>query len=211
MALFKRSGEPVKLPDDVHAHASALTTQKNAAAVTLAELRARIADLEDAHRVANLEGRFEDASSAAAELEYARADMQRAEAAHSALEAAEKEVNRERARAELQRRIADAKQRRDDAMTKCQQKMADLPVVLAELEQLARAALADEQELQAADMDLRANQVALEHFDSPQVPLPGRVILPRPVTTMFERDPRYRALSNGAWMVGIGGGPNKTP
>jgi len=211
MALFtRRNGEPVNVPD-VHSHASALTTKKNSAAVTLAELRARIAALEDDHRAALLENRFEDASSLASELDYAKSDLTRAEAAHNALAEAEKEVNRERVRLDLQERMAAAQQRKDAAMAAAQQKLAELPLLVTELQQLARAALADEAEMQDSYREFILTQNSLDQFDSPTIEALGIVIPPRPVTTMFERNPQYRSLANGTWFLGLAGGPDTTP
>lgn len=202
MTIFRRNGTLAQVPDDdVHSHEVVLTQRRNDTMADAAQVRARIATLEDEHGAALLEGRFADHAAAAELLEAARAELNRLDAAAEALGQAQKQVNRERQQRDMAARIKECDQLRDAAMARCQQKLADLPVIIAEAQQMARAALADEADLQEAEREAKHLRLSLAHFDDPQFSAP-RLILSAPVSAAFEHHPQYRSLSNGTWYIG---------
>jgi hypothetical protein len=207
MVLFRRrDGEPVDVPN-VHAHEVTLSRRRNDTQAQAAEVRARIATLEAEQADAALELRFDDQSAAAELLEAARSELVRLDATCEALLAAEHAVNAEKQQIDMHTRIAELQQDRDTAMARCQQKLADLPIVVAELQQMARAALADEADLQAAYQEIKYLHHQLAHFGQASFAGQPRYAVPAPVSAAFERHPEYRALSNKKWYIGQAGGP----
>ncbi len=203
MTIFRRNGQPAAVPDDdVHGHERVLSDRRNETIGLISQVRTRIATLEEEHGASLLEGRFEDHAAAADLLESARTECHRLEAAAAALHEAQQAVNRERQQRDMQTRIAECDQAREEAMARCQQRLADLPVIIAEAQQVARAALADEQDLQEAEREAKLLRAQLAHFDDPQFSVP-RIVLSAPVTAAFERNPEYRSLANGTWYTGL--------
>jgi chromosome segregation ATPase len=206
MPLFRRNGEPADIPN-AHAHESTLTQRRSEVDAQAGELRARIATLEATQADAFLEGRIEDGSAAATELEAARSDLIRVEAIAAALFEAQKEVNAERQRLDMQTRIAECKAARDDAAKRARQVMVDLPVVIAEAQQLARSAQALDQEYKDAEGEMRALQHHLNHFGEAQYAGPPRFGTGSPIAAEWDRHPEYQALANGLWHTGLVNAP----
>jgi chromosome segregation ATPase len=206
MALFRRNGELADVPN-VHAHENTLSQRRNEIETQAGELRARIAELEAAKADAFLEARIDDGTAAATELESARSDLIRVEAIAAALFEAQKEVNAERQRLDMQTRIAECKQHRDDAAMRARQVMVDLPVVIAEAQQLARAAQALDQEYKAAEGEMRALQHHLNHFGEAQYDMLPRFGTGSPIAAEWQRHPEYQALANGLWHTGLVNAP----
>jgi chromosome segregation ATPase len=206
MALFRRNGEPADVPN-VHAHETTLSQRRNEIETQAGELRARIAELEATKADAFLEARIEDGTSAATELEAARAELATLEAIGAALLDAQQEVNRERQKLDMQARIEECKAARDAAAMRARQVMVDLPVVIVEAQQLARAAQALDQEYKAAEMEMRTLQHHLNHFGEAQYAGPPRFGTGSPITAEWDRYPEYLALANGLWHTGLVNAP----
>jgi chromosome segregation ATPase len=206
MALFRRDGEPADIPN-VHAHEVTLSQRRNETQAKAEEARARIAALEAEHADAVLEGRFDDHAAAAELLESARGELIRLDAACEALFEAQKAVNAERQQIDMRTRIEECRQHRDDAAARARQVMVDLPVVIAEAQQLARAAQALDQEYRDAEMEMRTLQHHLNHFGEAQYGGPPRFGTGSPIAAEWQRHPEYQALANGNWFTGLTGGP----
>jgi hypothetical protein len=206
MALFRRNGEPADVPN-VHAHESTLSQRRNEIETQAVELRARIAELEATKSDAFLEARIEDGTAAATELEAALAELATLEAISAALLDSQQEVNRERQQLDMQTRIAECKAARDDAAARARQVMVDLPVVIAEAQQLARAAQALDQEYWDAEGEMRALQHHLNHFGEAQYAGPPRFGTGSPIAAEWQRHPEYQALANGLWHTGLVNAP----
>jgi seryl-tRNA synthetase len=166
--LFRRrDGEQIDV-SDVHVHETTLQHRRNDVMGQAAEVRARIAVLEAECSDSALELRFDDHTTAAAELETARAELIRLDATAAALFEAQKEVNAERQKIDMAARIEEAKQAQNEAEQRARQIMADLPVVIAEAQQLARAAQAAESDYREAYRTIKGLQHHLAHFGEPQ-------------------------------------------
>jgi chromosome segregation ATPase len=203
MAIFRRrDGEPADIPN-VHAHESTLSQRRNEIETQAGEVRARIAALETDKADAFLEARIEDGTSATTQLEAARAELVTLEAIGAALLEAQKAVNAERQQIDMQTRIAECKQHRDEVAQRCRQVMVDLPVVIAEAQQLARQAQSLDQEYKAADGEMRALQHHLNHFGEAQYGGPPRFGTGSPISVEWDRHPEYQALANGNWHTGL--------
>ncbi len=205
MTLFRRTGEPIAVPD-VHEHERTLTSRKDAAARDAAQLAARVTALTEEHRVCLLESRFDDAALVGMELESVKPEHERAKATAASLRAAAHEVAAERARLDTEQRLAELEATRDAAADRAAQKLAELPVLAVALQDLARGALDDEAVMQSAEFDAHTLRAQIRHWGDPSVPI-SRPNLPRPVTAEFERHPEYRALANKVWWTGA---PNVT-
>jgi chromosome segregation ATPase len=206
MPLRRRNGEPADVPD-VHLHEVTLSQRRNDIDAQAAELRAKVAELEASKADAFLEGRIEDGTSATTELETARAELATLQAVAAALMEAQQAVNAERQKLDMQTRIEECKVARDDAAARARAVMVDLPVVLAEAKQLARAAQALEQEYQDAEREMRSLQHHLAHFGEPQYDALPRFGVSSPISAEWHRHPEYLALANGNWFTGVAGGP----
>jgi chromosome segregation ATPase len=206
MALFRRNGEPADVPN-VHAHETTLSQRRNEIETQAGELRARIAELEATKSDAFLEARIEDGTAAATELEAARAELATLEAISGALLEAQQAVNVERQKLDMATRIAECKQARDEVAQRARQVMIDLPVVIAEAQQLARAAQALDQEYRDAEMEMRALQHNLAHFGEAQYDGPPRFGTSSPIAAEWDRNPHYQALANGLWHTGLSNAP----
>lgn len=200
MALFRKTGELIDVPP-VHEHEVTLTARKDAAGREAAQLSARITVLTEDHRAHLLAGQFDDAALVAMELESVRPELARAQTTVSQIKAAVHEIADERARLDSERRLADLETTRDEAADRAAQKLAELPVLAAALQDLARGALDDEQIMQSAEFDAHTLRAQIRHWGAPSVPI-SRVNLPRLVTAEFERHPEYRALANKVWWTG---------
>ena len=205
MPLFRRSGEPAAI-QDVHSHEVTLSQRRNETETKAGEVRARIAQLETDKGDAFLEGRVDDGTSATTALEAARAELATLEAVAAALLEAAQAVNAERQKLDMQTRIEECKQARNDATARARQVMVDLPIVVAECQQLARTAIALEQESQEAEREMKILQYQLAHFGEPQYSVP-RFAVSSPIAAEWNRNPHYQALANGNWFVGVVGGP----
>jgi chromosome segregation ATPase len=206
MALFRRNGEPADVPN-VHAHENTLTQRRSEIETQVGELRAKVATLEASKADAFLEARVEDGTAAAVELESARAELATLESIAAALFEAQKEVNAERQKLDMQTRIAECKQHRDQVAEQCRRVMVDLPVVIAEAQQLARAAQALDQEYRDAEGQMRALQHHLNHFGEAQYDGPPRFGTGSPIAAEWQRHPEYLALANGLWHTGLVNAP----
>jgi hypothetical protein len=207
MPLFrKRDGEQADIPN-VHAHETTLSQRRNEIETQAGELRARIAELEATKADAFLEARIEDGTAAATELEAARAELATLEAIGAALLEAQQEVNRERQKLDMAARIEECRQHRDEVAQRARQVMIDLPVVIAEAQQLARAAQALDQEYRDAEMEMRALQHHLDHFGEAQYDGPPRFGTGSPIAAEWDRNPHYQALANGLWHTGLSNAP----
>ncbi|MGB7794861.1 MAG: hypothetical protein WBL53_01135 [Pseudonocardiaceae bacterium] len=85
--------------------------------------------------------------------------------------------------------------------------MADLPICIAEAQQLARAAQAAEQDYQEAYRTIKGLQPHLAHFGEPQYDALPQYGMPSPIGVEWSRHPEYQALANGNWFLGVPGGP----
>lgn len=206
MPLFRRSGEPADIPD-VHSHEVTLSQRRNDTETKAGELRARIATLEATKADAFLEGRIGDGTSAVAELQATRTELATLEAVGAALMEAQQEVNRERQKLDMQTRIAECKAHRDEVAQRERQVMTDLPIVIAEAQQLARAAQSLDQEYIDAEREMRTLQHHLAHFGEPQYDGLPRFGVASPIGEEWSRHPEYQALANGNWFLGVPGGP----
>jgi hypothetical protein len=190
----------------VHAHEVTLTQRRNETEAKAGEVRARIAQLETDKADAFLEGRIDDGTSATTELEAARAELVTLEAIGAALLDAAQAVNAERQKLDMAARIEECKAARNDATARARQVMVDLPIVVAECQQLARTAVALEQESQEAEREMKILQYHLAHFGEPQYSVP-RFAVSSPIAAEWHNNPHYQALANGNWFTGVVGGP----
>jgi hypothetical protein len=85
--------------------------------------------------------------------------------------------------------------------------MIDLPVVIAEAQQLARSAQALDQEYRDAEMEMRALQHHLNHFGEAQYDGPPRFGTGSPIAAEWDRNPHYQALANNLWHTGLSNAP----
>jgi chromosome segregation ATPase len=207
MALLRRrDGEQADIPN-VHAHETTLSQRRNEIETQAGELRARIAQLETDKADAFLEARIDDGTAAATELEAARAELVTLEAIGAALLEAQQAVNAERQQLDMQTRIEECRQHRDEVAQRARQVMIDLPVVIAEAQQLARAAQALDQEYRDAEMEMRALQHHLNHFGEAQYDGLPRFGTGSPIAAEWDRHPEYLALANGLWHTGLVNAP----
>jgi chromosome segregation ATPase len=207
MALFRRrDGEPIDVPS-IHAHEVTLSQRRNETEAKAGEVRARIAQLETDKADAFLEGRIEDGTSATTQLEAARAELATLEAIGAALLEAAQAVNAERQKLDMQTRIAECKAARDEIAERCRQVITDLPIVIAEAQQLARQAQSLDQEYRDAEGEMRTLQHNLAHFGQAQYDALPRYGVSSPIAAEWNRHPEYQALANGNWFTGVVGGP----
>jgi hypothetical protein len=206
MAIFRRNGEQADIPN-VHAHETTLSQRRNEIETQAGELRARIAELEATKADAFLEARIEDGTSADGDLETARAELATLKAISAALLEAQQAVNAERQQLDMQTRIEECRQHRDEVAQRARQVMIDLPVVIAEAQQLARAAQSLDQEYRDAEGEMRTLQHHLNHFGEAQYDGPPRFGTGSPIAAEWDRNPHYQALANGLWHTGLSNAP----
>jgi hypothetical protein len=203
MAIFKK-GRRVELPADPDAHQHTLGERQGAASARVTELRGLVEEIGEDHAAALLEARFDDAEELAGRLEAGKADLTRAETHHAALEAAARELGRERLRIDMAARLAELERLQAEAADRASAALAELPVAVREVQDLARDALAHEQAMENAAHQAHTIRHQLAQFDDATVSVP-RFSVSRPVSAAFERHPEYRALSNRNWFLGVPG------
>jgi hypothetical protein len=87
---------------------------------------------------------------------------------------------------------------------RCAQLCAELPVMTAALQQLAREALAVEEQFISVKSSAHLLRHQVQFFDDPQLSVP-RLSRAGPVSALFSEHPEYRALANNNWFIGIPG------